>query len=53
MRGAKPHVERHEQVKIRAIVAPIPYAKTVQMLKRAALAREEEIGQPSAQATYG
>ncbi|SDR63742.1 vanillate/3-O-methylgallate O-demethylase [Rhizobiales bacterium GAS113] len=33
----KPHVERHEQVKVRAIVAPVPYAKPVQEMKRAAI----------------
>jgi vanillate/3-O-methylgallate O-demethylase len=35
--SAKPHVERHEQVKVRARVAPVPYAQTVQRLKRAAI----------------
>lgn len=33
----KPHVERHEQIKVRAIVAPVPYARTAQKLKRAAI----------------
>ncbi len=33
----KPHVERHQQVKIRATVAPVPYAKSVQEMKRAAI----------------
>ncbi|OGA08818.1 MAG: glycine cleavage system protein T [Betaproteobacteria bacterium RIFCSPHIGHO2_12_FULL_69_13] len=33
----KPHVERHEQVRIRATVAPVPYARSVQRLKRAAI----------------
>ncbi len=45
--SAKPHVERHEQLKVRATVAPVPYAKTVQMLKRAAMSREEKAGQLS------
>lgn len=35
--SAKPHVEQHEQVKIRATVAPVPYAQTVQKLKRVAI----------------
>jgi vanillate/3-O-methylgallate O-demethylase len=34
----KPHVERHEQVKIRATVAPAPYAESVRLLKKAAIA---------------
>jgi hypothetical protein len=33
----KPHVERHEQLKVRATVAPVPYAQAVQKLKRAAI----------------
>lgn len=33
----KPHVERHEQLKVRATVAPAPYAQSVQKLKRAAI----------------
>jgi glycine cleavage system aminomethyltransferase T len=33
----KPHVERHEQVEIRATVAPAPYAKHVRELKRATI----------------
>ncbi|HZF25701.1 MAG TPA: hypothetical protein VEZ88_05530 [Steroidobacteraceae bacterium] len=33
----KPHVERHEQVQIRATVAPAPYSESVRLLKRAAL----------------
>ena len=37
--SAKPHVERHEQVKVRATVAPVPYAQTVQKLKRATISR--------------
>jgi glycine cleavage system aminomethyltransferase T len=35
--SAKPHVERHDQLKIRATVAPVPYAQAVQTLKRAAI----------------
>ncbi|MCV9999300.1 aminomethyl transferase family protein [Pararhizobium sp. YC-54] len=34
----KPHVERHTQFKVRATVAPVPYASSVQKLKRAAIA---------------
>jgi hypothetical protein len=30
----KPHVERHEQTRIRATVAPAPYAAAVQKMKR-------------------
>jgi glycine cleavage system aminomethyltransferase T len=37
--SAKPHIERHEQVKVRAIVAPVPYARTVRKLKRATISR--------------
>jgi vanillate/3-O-methylgallate O-demethylase len=33
----KPHVERHEQVKIRATVAPVPYAVSARQLKRASI----------------
>ena len=33
----KPHVERHEQIEVRATVAPVPYAQSVQKLKRAAI----------------
>lgn len=33
----KPHVERHEQIRIRATVASVPYAKSVQQMKRAAI----------------
>lgn len=33
----KPHVERHEQVTIRATVAPAPYIESVRRLKTAAL----------------
>lgn len=33
----KPHVERHEQVKVRATVAPVPYAQSAQKLKRATI----------------
>lgn len=33
----KPHVERHEQIKVRATVAPVPYAQAVQKLKRASI----------------
>jgi glycine cleavage system aminomethyltransferase T len=33
----KPHVERHEQLKVRAIVAPLPYAQSVRLMKRATL----------------
>ncbi|MBI1778708.1 MAG: aminomethyl transferase family protein [Proteobacteria bacterium] len=33
----KPHVERHEQVKIRATVASVPYARSVQEMKKAAI----------------
>lgn len=33
----KPHVERHEQLKVRATVASVPYAQSVQKLKRAAI----------------
>ncbi|MBI3710312.1 MAG: aminomethyl transferase family protein [Proteobacteria bacterium] len=35
--SAKPHVEKHEQVKIAATVAQVPYARTVQQLKRATI----------------
>lgn len=37
--SAKPHIERHKQVEVRAIVAPVPYAQTVQELKRVAIGR--------------
>jgi vanillate/3-O-methylgallate O-demethylase len=33
----KPHVERHEQTVIRAVVAPVPYASVVRKLKRASI----------------
>ncbi|MBY3503277.1 aminomethyl transferase family protein [Rhizobium laguerreae] len=33
----KPHVERHEQFKVRAVVAPVPYASSVQKMKGAAI----------------
>ncbi len=33
----KPHVERHEQFKVRAVVASVPYASSVQKMKRAAI----------------
>ncbi|WP_163268523.1 aminomethyl transferase family protein [Chelativorans alearense] len=33
----KPNVERHEQLQVRATVAPVPYAQSVQKLKRAAI----------------
>lgn len=33
----KPHVEKHEQLQIRATVASVPYAKSVQNMKRAAI----------------
>jgi vanillate/3-O-methylgallate O-demethylase len=33
----KPHVEPHGQIGVRAIVAPVPYARTAQKLKRAAI----------------
>ena len=35
----KPHVERHRQLEIRATVAPVPYARSVREMKRAAIAR--------------
>ena len=34
----KPHVERHQQMTIRATVAPIPYAETVRRLRDSTLA---------------
>lgn len=34
----KPQVEKHRQTTVRATVAPAPYAKTVQMMKNAAMA---------------
>jgi glycine cleavage system aminomethyltransferase T len=37
----KPHVERHEQVYIRATVAPAPYSATVRRLKRAAVSQSD------------
>lgn len=37
--SAKPHVERHKQLEVRATVAPVPYAQTVQELKRVAIGR--------------
>lgn len=33
----KPHVERHEQMKVRVTVASVPYAQSVQRMKRAAI----------------
>lgn len=33
----KPHVERHQQTQVRAIVAPCPYARSVQDLKTVAI----------------
>lgn len=33
----KPHVERHEQIAIRATVASVPYAQSVQKMKRVAI----------------
>ncbi|MEV4671385.1 MULTISPECIES: aminomethyltransferase family protein [Actinomadura] len=33
----KPHVERHEQVQIRATVGPVPYSKHVREVQRAAV----------------
>jgi syringate O-demethylase/vanillate/3-O-methylgallate O-demethylase len=33
----KPHVERHEQIEVRATVAPVPYAQAVQKVKRTAI----------------
>ena len=33
----KPHVERHEQTKIKAIVAPVPYAKAARERLRATI----------------
>ncbi|WP_217992414.1 aminomethyl transferase family protein [Rhizorhabdus dicambivorans] len=33
----KPHVERHEQVRIRATIAPVPYAASVRELKSATI----------------
>jgi hypothetical protein len=33
----KPHVERHEQTTVGVTVAPVPYARAVQKLKRAAI----------------
>jgi syringate O-demethylase/vanillate/3-O-methylgallate O-demethylase len=33
----KPHVEQHEQLKVRVTVAPVPYAQSVQRMKREAI----------------
>lgn len=33
----KPHVERHEQTTVEVTVAPVPYARAVQQMKRAAI----------------
>lgn len=35
----KPRVERHRQIEIRVTVAPVPYASSVQSMKRAAIAQ--------------
>ena len=35
----KPHVERHEQLKVRATVAPLPYAESVRRMKRVSMGR--------------
>jgi len=35
----KKHVERHQQVQIRATVAPAPYSAKVRQMKRAAISK--------------
>jgi len=52
----KPHIERHQQLQIRATVAQVPYARSVRAMKRASIegsGRDPFIKRPHSVSSYG